>query len=175
MRRTQTLAKAGLVAATALFALTACGGEESDSAVSTTPSATSTSADPSTPSATADAGSDPEAQAFCTEAEAVTNEVGTVLTQASSDPAAIPGALEQAVAAFQAVDAPAAVATQWDALTGAIDKLRTDLGTLDLTSPEAQTTAQTAFTEFQSTTTEPAAGIEEYCGPYISSSASPTS
>jgi hypothetical protein len=145
MRRTGTPHRAGAVrraglAATALAVLSACSGGGSSSA-----SGSSTTAGPTTPTTTSAPA--PTTAAGPTGADAVfCSQVGSLVTQISTVQSApapqVPGLLQQAVAAFEKVHPPAALAGDWKALGEGVRRLQSSLGSLDLTTQAGRTKLQ---------------------------------
>jgi hypothetical protein len=137
MRTPASLVRSVAVGAVAVVLLTACGGggddEPAASAGSTSSSAASSSAEPTpSPSATPD----PAAAEFCTQVTAAFSELETTLGTAT--PAEVAGRLPEVVTTLEAVQAPADIAPDWNALLDGLRQLATTASSLDLSTPEGQ-------------------------------------
>src|SRR4051794_9358341 len=114
MRRTLTLCRTGLAGAAALVLLTACGGGNSDESAGSS-SAQSSSA---TSSSSSGAAADTE---FCQQAATLDQDLaGVTNTQA---PPQLAPALQQVSQHLHQLTPPAAIASDWNSLVGAIDQL----------------------------------------------------
>jgi len=156
MRTSATVLRAGLSGAAAVLLLTGCSGSGDDpEAGSTAAPATSSSAAAST-STSAD-----DVQAFCTEAEAAFTRVSQAFGSAT-DPANVSAALDQGVAAFDGVQPPAEISSDWSALRQGLAGLRDAVAGTDVTTPEGQAALQGAVTTFQTDAAEPQQNLEQY-------------
>jgi hypothetical protein len=157
MRPPGTVLRAGLSTTAAVLLLTACGGsgEEPDAASTSAPAPSSSAAAESTGT------SEEEVQAFCTEAEAVFTRVGNAFDSVT-DPANFSAVLDQGVAAFDEVQPPAEISSDWSALQQGIAGLRDAVAGTDLGTPEGQVALQEAVTRFQTEAATPQQNLEQY-------------
>jgi hypothetical protein len=173
-----------LVAAAGAVLLTGCTGQDqtktttTQAPVTTTTSIAGTSGNAGA-SGSAGASGNAEAAAFCSQAQPLLTRFGTTLGAAGQDPAALSSALQQAVAAFGAVQAPTAIASDWAAARDALAGLSTSLGTIDPTAPDAQAKVQAAVQQTE-TQLGPAAGriqtyLQQNCGSAGAGTSAPTS
>ena len=162
MRTPRTLARAGLPVA-ALLVLTACGGsdDEAPDATATSSAAASTTAGSSAAESSEPAAGDSEAQTFCTEAEQAFAQITNGLDAA--DPSSLGAALDESVAVFDRIEAPAEIAPDWDAMQQAFTGLRDAVAEVDLNTPEGQTAVQQAVTDLETSTADPQVRVQQYC------------
>jgi hypothetical protein len=175
MRLTTSLTTA-LAGAASLALLTACGGGSDDIAASTS---SSSSAATSSSAAETSGSADPEAAAFCTDAQDAFTDLENAVT-ASADPSAIPGLFSDAASRLTAIEPPAEIADAWDSATSAVEQLATSLQGLDLNTPEGQQAFLDQVNQLQTAAGPAQTEIQSYvtanCGAAGSSgSASPTS
>ncbi len=153
MRLPAPVLTAGLSAAAALL-LTACGGSDEDAATTAEPTAGSSAA-------ASGSTSEEDVQAFCTEAEEVFTRVGTAFNSVT-DPANFTTVLDQGVTAFDEVEPPAEISSDWSALQDGLAGLRDAIADTDVDTPEGQTALQGAVTDFQTDTAEPQQNLEQF-------------
>jgi hypothetical protein len=153
MRLPAPVLTAGLSAAAALL-LTACGGSDEDAATTAEPTAGSSAA-------ASGSTSEEDVQAFCTEAEEVFTRVGTAFNSVT-DPANFTTVLDQGVTAFDEVEPPAEISSDWTALQEGLAGLRDAIAGIDVETPEGQTALQGAVTDFQTDTAEPQQNLEQF-------------
>jgi hypothetical protein len=145
MRRTATPHRAGAVwraglAVTALAVLAACsGGGSSSASGSSTTAAPATPTTSSAPATTTPAGPTGADAAFCQQVSALVTDLSTV--QSAPAPQ-VPGLLQRAVAAFEKVRPPAALADDWQTLSEGVHRLQSSLSSVDLTTQEGQAKLQ---------------------------------
>lgn len=142
------------LSATAALLLTACGGSDEEAA--TTAEATGSSS-----AAASGSTSEEDVQAFCTEAEEVFTRVGNAFNSVT-DPANFTTVLDQGVAAFDEVQPPAEISSDWSALQDGLAGLRDALTDVDVNSPEGQVALQGAVAELQTDTAEAQQGLEQF-------------
>ncbi|KQS73752.1 hypothetical protein [Modestobacter sp. Leaf380] len=170
--RLSTVTKTALSASAALVLLTACGGgSDEEPAASSSSSAAATTTSPSAEQSSSDA--DPEASAFCSEAQAALGELESVANTA--DPTTIPALFADASAQLSAIEPPAEISESWGTLTGALAQVVTNIQGLDLTTPEGQQAFVTEFTTLQTTSTDAQAEVEAYVTTNCDITAAPTS
>src|SRR3954471_10018442 len=162
------LLRTGLSVA-ALVLLTACGADDeaSDAAATSTAAGPSSAAGSSAAGSSAAPSGDAEAQTFCTEAEQAFTEISNGLDAA--DPNNLGAALDQSVNAFDQIEPPAEIASDWDALQQAFAGLRDAVAGVDLNTTEGQTAVQQAVSDLEARTADPQARVQQYvdghCGP----------
>jgi hypothetical protein len=157
MRPSATVLTGSLSATAAVLLLTACGGSDEEPAAGASAGATATSSAAGESTAT----SQDEVQTFCTETEAVFTELSSAFSSVT-DPANYSAALDQSVAAFDQVQPPAEISSDWTALQQGLAGLRDAVAGTDLSTPEGQTALQGAVTTFQTDTAEPQQALEQY-------------
>jgi hypothetical protein len=152
MRLSATALRAGLSGAAAVLLLTGCGGsgDEPDAAPAT-----------SSPAAASSSTSDEDVQTFCTEAQAAFTRVSQAFGSAT-DPANVSAALDQGVAAFDDVQPPAEISSDWSALREGLAGLRDAVAGTDASTPEGQAALQGAVTTFQTDAAEPQQRLEQF-------------
>jgi hypothetical protein len=157
MRPSSTIVKAGLSVTAAVLLLTACGGSDEE------PVTTSSAGASATSSAAAESSGPPdgEVQAFCTEAEAVFTRVGNAFDSVT-DPANFTAVLDQGVAAFDQVEPPPEISSDWAALQEGLRGLRDAVASTDPSTPEGQAALRAAVTTFQNETAEPQQNLEQF-------------
>ena len=156
MRLSATVLRAGLSGAAAVVLLTGCSGSGDE------PEAGSTAAPSTSGSAGASAStSADDVQAFCTDAQAAFTRVSQAFGSAT-DPANVSAALDQGVAAFDEVEPPAEISSDWSALQEGLAGLRDAVAGTDASTPEGQAALQGAVTTFQTDAAEPQQRLEQF-------------
>jgi hypothetical protein len=143
MRPTSNFVRAALTSVAALALLTACSGGSSDDASPSSTSAATTGSPAATSTPAGPTGAD---AAFCSQVGQLVTQLGSLQT---AQPAQVPPLLQQLVTNFDAVQPPAAVQTDWQALGTGLHQLQTAAGSIDVTTPQGQ--AQLAQLEQQAT------------------------
>jgi hypothetical protein len=178
MRSIPSLSRSALVAAAAAVLLTACGGGNgsgSEETAESTSADTSSSAAPSTGSSSSTSSSasdDPAVAAFCQQA-AQYEDLGNQLTAAT--PEQLPGLLQQAAAAFDSVQPPAAIAGDWQVVGDAVQAFSDTANSVDVTTPDGQAQLQTAAQQFVTVAQGPEATNVAQFGEQNCGAAAPTS
>jgi hypothetical protein len=181
MRSIPSLSRSALVAAAAAVLLTACGGgngsgseetAESTSADTSSSAAPSTGSSSSSSSPSSSAGDDPAVAAFCQQA-AQYEDLGNQLSAAT--PEQLPGLLQQAAAAFDSVQPPAAIAGDWQVVGDAVQAFSDTANSVDLTTPDGQAQLQTAAQQFVTVAQGPEATNVTQFGEQNCGAAAPTS
>jgi hypothetical protein len=136
MRSPARLVRSAVAGAAAVVLLTACGGSgDEEPAASSSSSSSSSSASSSSAAPSPTAAPDPAAAEFCTQVTSAFQELSATL---GTDPVAVAGRLPEVVATLESVEAPAAIAPDWNALLDGLRQLATTAGSLDLSTPEGQ-------------------------------------
>ncbi|GAB3194950.1 hypothetical protein GCM10027261_14070 [Geodermatophilus arenarius] len=178
MRSIAHLSRSAVVAAAAAVLLTACGdggdGSGSGEAAESTAASTSSSAESSgDPSGSSSAGSDdPAVAAFCEQA-AQYEELGNQLSAATTEQ--LPGLLQQAAAAFDSVQPPAEIASDWQVVGDAVQAFSDTANSVDLSTPDGQAQLQTAAQQFVTVAQGPEATNVTEFGEQNCGAAAPTS
>ncbi len=171
MRSPAPLLRSALAGAAALVLLTACGGSGDDE-----PAAASSTSAPATSSAAPSSGTaapDPAAQEFCGQMTSAFTELQDTLGAGS--PAEVAGQLPQVVSRLDQIEAPAAVASDWNALLDGLRRLAGTAAGLDLATPVGRQAYADAEARVGAELGEAQTGLTDYvvanCG---LTSASPT-
>ena len=159
--RLPTALTSGVSAAAALLLLTACGGGDAEESASSSSSA----ADGSTQSSSAPESSTAEvdAQTFCTEAVTAGSDLDEAFTAAGTDATQVPALLAEVQSRFEAIEAPAAVADDWNAMQATLGRLSEAASSLDFAGdPNAFTTFTQTLAEEEAAYTEAESGVTEF-------------
>jgi hypothetical protein len=179
MRSPSSRFRPALLAAAAAVLLTSCsgGGPESEEAAESTSADTSTSAsstatESSAPASSSAPSDDPAVAQFCAQA-AEFDELGNQLTAAT--PEQLPGLLQQAAGAFDAVQPPAEIASSWQVVGDAVQAFADTANSIDASTPEGQAQLQTAAQDFVTVANGPDGTAVQQFGATNCTSAAPTS
>jgi hypothetical protein len=157
MRRTLTACRTGLLAGAAFVLLTACGGgsdNNNDAASSgTTQTTTSSSAENTAPEADSQ---------FCTQAQALVQTLETAFTESATDPASVAQQFQQTASAMRALDPPAEIADDWEALAGGLDQFAAAFAQFDPNDPAKASAFEQQATQLQGQLTAAGANVEKY-------------
>ena len=158
MRLPATVLRAGLSGVAAALLVTGCSGSDDEPGTASSagaPTSGSSAAAPSTGT------SEEDVQTFCAEAEAAFTRVSDAFGSAT-DPANVTAALDQGVSAFDEVEPPAEISSDWSALRQGLAGLRDAVGGTDVSTPQGQAALQGAVTTFQTEAAEPQQNLEQY-------------
>ncbi|MBM7806220.1 hypothetical protein JOD57_002057 [Geodermatophilus bullaregiensis] len=180
MRSLWSRSRPVLVAAAGALLLTAgsCGGggegtDNAEESAEVTSAETSSSAASSTGATSSSAaGDDPAIAQFCAQS-AEFDELGNQLTAAT--PEQLPGLLQQAAAAFDAVQPPAEIAGNWQVVGDAVQSFADTANSVDASTPEGQQQLQTAAQEFVTVAGGPDGTAVQQFGQANCGTAAPTS
>jgi hypothetical protein len=183
MRSPSSRFRPALLAAAAAVLLTSCsgGGPEAEEAAESTSADTSTSASEtatessaptSSPAPTSAPSDDPAVAQFCAQA-AEFDELGNQLTAAT--PEQLPGLLQQAAGAFDAVQPPAEIASSWQVVGDAVQTFADSANSIDPNTPDGQAQLQTAAQEFVTVANGPDGAAVQQFGEANCNTAAPTS
>jgi ABC-type transport system substrate-binding protein len=137
--------------ATGLLLAAGCSDEVAGTASPATSSSSSTSSSSGT-SSSAPPTVDPELEEFCTDGEALFAEVDQAFDDAEGMGVdALVRALQQAVAAFDALDPPAEIADDWEASRDGFSELTQDVAAIDPAAPDAQQQAEAVLAQADTT------------------------
>jgi hypothetical protein len=137
----------------AVVLLAACGGDGGESAGE--PATTQDAADGSA----AESG-DSE---FCTRAAGIDERVEAALTDLGDD-ASLSDTLRELGTELRSVEAPAAIADDWEALAGGLDRLAGALTDVDLTDPDSLTTLDELEGDLDTASGNVDAYLRDECG-----------
>ena len=181
MRSLTSRSRSGLVAAAAVL-LTACsgGGSEAEEAAESTSadtssssaSASGTTSEESSSAPASSTSNDPAVAQFCAQAASF-DELGNQLTAAT--PEQLPGLLQQAAGAFDAVQPPAEIASSWQVVGDAVQTFADSANSIDPNTPDGQAQLQTAAQEFVTVANGPDGTAVQQFGEANCNTAAPTS
>jgi hypothetical protein len=120
----RTTSRAGVAAVAVILLLAGCGGGKSGSDAAASPAAT-TAAGTSAPSGAAD---------FCARAADIDHRVDAAVSDLGDNPS-IPDAIRKLEAELRAIEPPAAIAGDWEALAGGLERLADALAGVKITDP----------------------------------------
>jgi hypothetical protein len=155
----------GMSATAAVLLITACGGGSDDSASSTTSPASSSAAE--TSSAAPQAGSE-----FCTKAADFGNSINSSFD--SNDPAQLTQGLQKAADGVRAIEPPAEIADDWNALADGLEKVSKTLDGADINDPKVAAQVQTDIQSLAEPSTHVQTYLQEQCGIDTEGTASPS-
>ena len=166
MSRSPIPCRAGVAAAAAVVLLAACGGDGGDSAGDATPipSAAETAA-----AGTASASGDED---FCSQAAGLDERVDEALSGIGDGDPSVTDAFRQIAGELRAVEAPAPIAADWEALAGGLDRMADAFTDLDITDPDSLTALEDVEGQLSTASENVDTYLREECG--IGSSATPT-
>ena len=153
MRRTVSVCRTGLSVAAAVVLLSACGGSDEGDSDSASPSETGSASSESTAEA-----ADSE---FCTEAASIEDRVSSSFSN-SSDPAALPQALQQAAAEIRDIEPPEEIAADWNALADGVEQIATAFAGIDMKDPNALATFQQKVGQLQGELSSASTNVQNY-------------
>jgi hypothetical protein len=153
---------AGTTAAAALLLLTACGGdgdsEDSGQAASSAAAASSSAADDGRGGG---GGGGEDVQAFCAEAESVFSGLDESFEDVT-DPAELPGLLQQATSALQGIDPPAEIEAPWSVFSDALARMAESAQGIDLSTTEGQDRFTQEYSSLMSGTADAQQDVDEF-------------
>ena len=147
MRLTLPLCRNALAGAAAFVLLTACGGGDSTDASSSSSSAGVTGENADSP--------------FCRQAQALVSDVQNSFTQ-STDPAALPQALQKAADGIRSIDAPPEIASDWKALADGLEQLAQGYASTNFNDPAQAQKFQQDATALEAQLGQSSTNVEKY-------------
>ena len=145
VRRTLITCHSALTGAAAVVLLAACGGGNSGADSTATESAAET-----TPgSGEAD---------FCTQAAGIDERVDEALADLEGNDPSVSDAFRQIAEELRSIEAPAAIAPDWEALAGGLDRMSQSFADFDVTDPESLA----AMEQAEGDLSEASANVETY-------------
>jgi hypothetical protein len=135
VRRTASTWPAAVAGAAAAVLLTGCGGGDSTAESSSATSGTGTDAAGSDPAGSDPAGTTAAAGAaeFCDQAAGIDDRVDSALSDAEGDDPSVADAFSQIATELRAIEAPAAITADWQAMAGGLDRMAEAFAGLDIT------------------------------------------
>jgi hypothetical protein len=160
------LIASGVSAAAAVLLMTACGGgSDDDSASSTTSPASSSAAETSSAAPQADS-------EFCTKAADFGSSINSSFD--SNDPAQLTKGLQDAADGVRAIEPPAEIADDWNALADGLEKVSKTLDGADINDPKVAAQVQTDIQSLAEPSTNVQTYLQEQCGIDTEGTASPS-
>src|SRR4051794_21002484 len=153
MRRTLTLCRTGLAGAAAVVLLSACGGGSDDKSASSSSSQTSGSTSSSSSAAAADT-------EFCQQAATLDEDLAGISN--TQDPSQLAPALQQVSQHLHQLTPPAAIASDWNSLVGAIDQLAQAAATTDFNDQQQVTAFGQKATQLGTQLVPASTNVEKY-------------
>lgn len=139
--------RAFLAAAAAVGLLAACGGDD-DPAADSAP----------TTSAAAEPGGGSGDSAFCDAAAGIDQRVDSALSDLDDDDPSVEDAFRQIAVELREIEAPEAIADDWEALAGGLDRMADAFADLDITDSGSLAALDDAETELS----EASSNVEDY-------------
>jgi hypothetical protein len=146
LRRSLTAGHALLAAAAAVVLLAACGGGGDSGADS---SATESAAETTAGSGEAD---------FCTQAAGIDERVDEALADLGGEDPSLTDVFRQIAQEMRDIEAPAEISTDWEALSGGLDRMSDAFADFDITDPESLA----AMEQAEGDLTEASTNVENY-------------
>jgi hypothetical protein len=150
MSRTGNACRAVLGGAV-LVLLAACGGGDDDGGTAAGTDAAE--------SATASDGSD-----FCTQAAGIDQRVESAMSDLEGDDPSVQDAFRQIAEELRAIDAPEAIASDWDAMAGGLDRMAEAFADFDITDADSLAALEEAEGNLTSAGTRVETYLRDECG-----------
>jgi len=155
MPRTVRTPVMGAAAAAAVVLLAACGGDENSaadsSAAQTQGAATETSAS---------AGADD----FCSQAADLDRRVESALSDLEGDDPSVADAFGQIAEELRGIDAPAPIASDWEAMAAGLDRMAETFTDLDITDADSLAALEDAEDELSTASSNVETYLRDECG-----------
>jgi hypothetical protein len=146
MFRTLIARLATSAGAAVLLLLTACGGEDSGGD-------SSSSAETDAEQSGASGGGD-----FCEQAAGIEQRVESAMSDLDEESPSVPDAFTQVAEELRAIEAPDAIASDWDAMAAGLDRMAEAFADFDITDPDSLA----ALEEAEGDLTTASANVEDY-------------
>ncbi len=155
--------RAAVAAAAAVVLLTACGGDGGDPAsdATPTPSAAETGA---TGTGDAGTGSASGGEEFCAQAAGLDERVDEALSGIGDGDPSVTDAFRRVAEELRAVEAPAPIAADWEALAGGLDRMADAFTDLDVTDPGSLTALEDVEGQLSTASENVDAYLRDECG-----------
>jgi hypothetical protein len=151
MSRTSILCRAAVPAAAAAFLVTACGGGDGQSS----------SGSPAAAQSTAAAAGPND---FCTRAAGIDGRVDEALSTLDGGDVSVADAFAQIAAELHSIEAPAAIAADWNAMAGALDRIAEALPNLDITDADSLAALDDIDVDLSTASENVATYLRDECG-----------
>jgi hypothetical protein len=154
LRRAVDQLPAHLAGAAAVVLLAACSGN-GDSTADSTPAGSTPASEPaeSEPGGTNASGDD-----FCAQAADIDQRVESSLNDLEGEDPSVADAFTELAAELREMEPPDAIASDWDAMAGGLDRMATAFADFDLTDPDTLAALEAAEGEL----TEASSNVEDY-------------
>jgi hypothetical protein len=153
VRSTSDLRCAGVAGAAALLLLAGCGGGSPEADSATTPAAGQSEEGTAT-SATTE---------FCSRAAGIDDRVDSALADLDDDPS-LTDAFRQIAEDLRAIEAPAAIASDWDAMVAGLDRMANAFGQVDITDLDSLEALDRAEGDLTSVSDHVDQYLDDECG-----------
>src|SRR5688500_13191906 len=154
MSRTLIVRLTSAMGAAAVLLLSACGGEDSGSDASGA-GATGTDAQESGASGGGD---------FCEQAAGIEQRVESAMSDLDEESPSVPDAFTQVAEELRAIEPPDAIASDWDALAGGLDRMAEAFADFDITDPDSLAALEEAEGELSTASTNVENYLRDECG-----------
>ena len=153
MSRTPS-ARAAVLAGAVLLSLTACGGDD-DAGSAASPS----TAAEATQSAPASGGSD-----FCTQAAGIDQRVEAAMSDLEGADPSVSDAFTRIAEELRAMDPPAQISADWDAMAAGLDRMAEAFADFDITDPDSLTALEQAEGDLSTASGNVETYLRDECG-----------
>jgi hypothetical protein len=156
LRRARRTCRAAIAGAAVAVLLTACGGDDppADSAADSAGSATSAAGE----------GTAAAPGEFCGQAAGMDQRVDAALSDLEGDDPSVPDAFRQLATEMRGLDAPEAIATDWEALSSGLDRMAQAFTDLDLTDPDTLDALDQAEGDLSTASSNVESYLRDECG-----------
>jgi hypothetical protein len=150
MSRTLTTRLGSAAGAAAVLLLGACGGDDSGSDTSSSASAEQTGAS---------GGGE-----FCDQAAGIEQRVESAMSDLDEESPSVADAFTQVAEELRAIEAPDAIASDWDAMAAGLDRMAEAFADLDITDPESLAAVEEAEGDLTRASTNVENYLRDECG-----------
>jgi hypothetical protein len=145
-----------LAGAAALVLLTACGGDGGSGGSA----AGSSTAESEAAGSSAAGGSDE----FCTQAADIDKRVESALSDLEGDDPSVADAFQQVSEELRGIEPPEAIASDWEALAGGLDRMAAAFADFDITDPDSLAALEAAEGDLTSASDNVETYLRDECG-----------
>ena len=176
VRRTASTWPAAVAGAAAAVLLTGCGGGNSAAQSSSATSGTGTDAAGTDAAGSEPAGSDPAgtdpagttaaagAAEFCDQAAGIDDRVDSALSDAEGEDPSVADAFSQIATELRAIEAPAAITSDWQAMAGGLDRMAEAFAGLDITDSASLAALDAAQGDLSTASSKVQDYLHDQCG-----------
>jgi hypothetical protein len=161
VRRTARAWPAAVAGAAAAVLLAGCGGGDSAAESSSATSGTEAEAAGSDPAGTTAAA---DATDFCDQAAGIDDRVDSALSDAEGDDPSVADAFRQIATELRAIEAPAAITVDWQAMAGGLDRMAEAFAGLDITDSASLAALDAAQGDLSSASGNVEDYLHDQCG-----------